>query len=55
MSETEKLIAEITTRFLLAHVEKSGLTNDPAYPNRALVYAKAIVDGAQKKGCTDDN
>lgn len=49
MTDAEKLIAELAARFLVAHIEKYGLTGDSAYANRALADARQILKGAAQK------
>lgn len=44
MTEEQKLIAEIATRLLVAHVEKSGLSRYDAYAHNAVVLARKIVN-----------
>lgn len=48
MSEDQKLIAELAARFLVADIEKRGLSRDGAYASWALAHAKDIVSGAMK-------
>lgn len=48
MSETEKLIAELAARFLVARIENGGNTREVAYANQCVILARAIVNGACK-------
>lgn len=47
MSETEKLIAELAARFLVARIEAGGSTGEKAYAYQCVALAKAIVGEAQ--------
>ena len=48
MNETEKLIAELAARFLVARIETGGATNDKAYAHQCVTLARAIVNGATR-------
>ncbi len=50
MNESEKLIAEMAARFLLATIERGGPTNDTVIAARCVALAKAIVTGATAAG-----
>jgi hypothetical protein len=46
MSDEQKLIVEIAARFLVAEIEKHGLSRDGARASWALSHAREIVNGA---------
>jgi hypothetical protein len=48
MSETQKLIAELAARFLVARIENGGPTNDSAYAVQCAMLAKTIVAEATR-------
>lgn len=50
MSETEKLIANLAAKFLVARIEGGGGTNDKAYAEQCVRLAKVIVAGSVSTG-----
>jgi hypothetical protein len=47
MTEKEKLIAEMATRFLVAHITDSG-RYDISWAHRYVGYAKVILESSVK-------